>query len=106
VLGLLAASRLAELYPNSNEGDLAPRLNAWSAARPCAVCARRESCPALRRPLPAVDQGGGGRDKKESNPAAAGEADHGGGVDQDGGLPSARAVFSTSGPGRSKSWAR
>ncbi|MEI9891522.1 MAG: ribonuclease III [Caulobacteraceae bacterium] len=62
VLGLLAAERLAELYPLSSEGDLAPRLNALVSRKTCAVVARAiDIGPALR--LSAAETKAGGRDK-------------------------------------------
>jgi ribonuclease-3 len=62
VLGLLAAERLAELYPTSSEGDLAPRLNALVSRKTCALIARKiDLGPALR--LSPAETKAGGRDK-------------------------------------------
>jgi ribonuclease-3 len=63
VLGLLAAERLAELYPKSTEGELAPRLNAIVSRKTCAVVARQIGVgPAMR--LSAAETKAGGRDKE------------------------------------------
>lgn len=62
VIGLLAAERLAELYPKAPEGDLAPRLNALVSREACARIARRiDLGPALR--LAPSETKTGGRDK-------------------------------------------
>jgi ribonuclease-3 len=90
VLGLLAAERLAELYPQSTEGDLAPRLNALVSRKTCAVVARRIDLGAALRLSPAETKAGG-RDK-DSILAGACEAIMAA-LYQDGGLQAARAVF-------------
>ena len=62
VIGLLAAERLAQLYPAAPEGDLAPRLNVIVSREACARVARRiELGPALR--LSGAETKTGGRDK-------------------------------------------
>ena len=90
VLGLLAAERLAVLYPKAREGDLAPRLNALVSRETCARVARRmELGPALR--LSGSETKTGGRDK-DSILAGACEAVMAA-LYQDGGLEAPRAVF-------------
>ncbi|MBQ1541048.1 ribonuclease III [Caulobacter sp. CCUG 60055] len=90
VLGLLAAERLAVLYPKAPEGDLAPRLNALVSRETCARVARRmELGPALR--LSGSETKTGGRDK-DSILAGACEAVMAA-LYQDGGLEAPRAVF-------------
>lgn len=90
VIGLLAAERLAELYPALPEGDLAPRLNALVSRRACAEVARRMGLgPALR--LSGSETKTGGRDK-DSILAGACEAVMAA-LYRDGGLETARAVF-------------
>lgn len=90
VIGLLAAERLAELYPDAPEGDLAPRLNALVSRKACAEVARRMGLgPALR--LAGSETKGGGRDK-ESILAGACEAVMAA-LYHDGGLETARRVF-------------
>jgi len=90
VLGLLAAERLADLYPTSSEGDLAPRLNALVSRKTCALVARGVDLgPALR--LSPAETKAGGRDK-DSILAGACEAIMAA-LYQDGGLDAARAVF-------------
>ena len=90
VIGLLAAERLAQLYPASPEGDLAPRLNAVVSREACARVARRiDLGPALR--LSGAETKTGGRDK-ESILAGACEAVMAA-IYQDGGLEAARAAF-------------
>jgi ribonuclease-3 len=90
VLGLLAAERLAELYPKSSEGDLAPRLNALVSRKTCAVVARKVDLGAALRLSPAETKAGG-RDK-DSILAGACEAIMAA-LFQEGGLDAARAVF-------------
>lgn len=90
VLGLLAAERLAELYPKSSEGDLAPRLNALVSRKTCAVVARKIDLGAALRLSPAETKAGG-RDK-DSILAGACEAIMAA-LFQEGGLEAARAVF-------------
>ncbi|MDB5460743.1 MAG: ribonuclease [Caulobacteraceae bacterium] len=90
VLGLLAAERLAELYPQSSEGDLAPRLNALVSRKTCAVVARGIDLGAALRLSPAETKAGG-RDK-DSILAGACEALMAA-LYQEGGLPAARRFF-------------
>jgi ribonuclease-3 len=90
VLGLLAAERLAELYPKSSEGDLAPRLNALVSRKTCAVVARKIDLGAALRLSPAETKAGG-RDK-DSILAGGCEAIMAA-LFQEGGLEAARAVF-------------
>ena len=90
VIGLLAAERLAQLFPQSPEGDLAPRLNALVSRETCAMVARRINLgPALR--LSGSETKTGGRDKV-SILAGACEAVMAA-IYQDGGLEAARAAF-------------
>ena len=90
VLGLLAAERLAEIYPLSSEGELAPRLNSLVSRKTCAVVARDiDLGPALR--LSPAETKAGGRDK-DSILAGACEALMAA-LYQEGGLQAARAVF-------------
>ncbi|QUD89020.1 ribonuclease III [Phenylobacterium montanum] len=90
VIGLFAAERLAELYPKSPEGDLAPRLNAVVSREACARVARRMGLgPALR--LAPSETKTGGRDK-DSILAGACEAVMAA-VYYDGGVDVARRVF-------------
>ena len=90
VIGLLAAERLAELYPTAPEGDLAPRLNALVSREACARVARRmELGPALR--LSGAETKTGGRDK-DSILADACEAVMAA-IYRDAGLEAARAAF-------------
>ena len=90
VLGLLAAERLAELYPKSDEGDLAPRLNALVSRKACAVVARNLDLGAALRLSPAETKAGG-RDK-DSILAGACEALMAA-LYQEGGLAAARTFF-------------
>jgi ribonuclease-3 len=90
VLGLLAVEALAELYPKSSEGDLAPRLNALVSRKTCAVVARKIDLGAALRLSPAETKAGG-RDK-DSILAGACEAIMAA-LFQAGGLDAARAVF-------------
>ena len=90
VLGLLAAERLADLYPKSTEGDLAPRLNALVSRKACALVARAIDLGAALRLSPAETKAGG-RDK---------ESILAGGIEAlmaalylEGGLAAARAFF-------------
>jgi ribonuclease-3 len=90
VLGLLAAERLAELYPEASEGEMAPRLNALVSRKTCAQVARAMGLgPALR--LSPAETKAGGRDK-DSILAGACEAVMAA-LYQEGGLAAARAVF-------------
>jgi ribonuclease-3 len=90
VLGLLAAERLAELYPKSAEGELAPRLNALVSRKACAVVARKLDLGAALRLSPAETKAGG-RDK-DSILAGACEALMAA-LYHEGGLPEARRFF-------------
>ena len=90
VIGLIAAERLAEIYPAAPEGDLAPRLNALVNRKTCADVARLMGLgPALR--LSGSETKTGGREE-ESILAGACEAVMAA-IYQDGGLDAARAVF-------------
>jgi ribonuclease-3 len=90
VLGLLAAERLAELYPLSAEGELAPRLNALVSRKACARVGRAIAAgPALR--LSSAETKTGGRDK-DSILAGACEALMAA-LYQEGGLEAARRAF-------------
>ena len=90
VLGLLAAERLADLFPLASEGELAPRLNALVSRKTCAVVARAMGLgPALR--LSPAETKAGGRDK-DSILAGAVEALMAA-LFQEGGLEAPRAVF-------------
>ncbi len=90
VIGLLAAERLAELYPAAPEGDLAPRLNAVVSREACARIARRVGLGAALRLAPSETKTGG-RDK-DSILAGACEAVMAA-VYYDSGLDAARRVF-------------
>lgn len=90
VLGLLAAERLAELYPKSTEGDLAPRLNALVSRKACAVVARNLDLGAALR-LSSAETKAGGRDK-DSILAGACEALMAA-LYHEGGLSAARRFF-------------
>src|ERR1700761_1568685 len=59
VLGLLAAERMAELYPDASEGELAPRLNAIVSRKTCAVVARLIGLGPALRLSPAETKAGG-----------------------------------------------
>ncbi len=90
VIGLLAAERLAELYPKSSEGELTPRLHALVSRAACAKVARAvDMGPALR--LSPSETKGGGRDRR-SILAGACEAVMAA-IYHDGGLEAARRVF-------------
>ena len=90
VIGLLAAERLAEIYPLAAEGDLTIRLHGLVNRDACARVARRmELGPALR--LAGGETKTGGRDK-DSILSDACEAVMAA-VYQDGGLGAAREVF-------------
>jgi ribonuclease-3 len=90
VIGLLAAERLAELYPLAPEGDLTIRLHALVNRDACARVARRMDLgPALR--LAGGETKTGGRDK-DSILGDACEAVMAA-VYQDGGMGAAREVF-------------
>ena len=90
VIGMLAAERLAELYPSAPEGDLAPRLNAVVSREACARIARRVGLGSALRLAPSETKTGG-RDK-DSILAGACEAVMAA-VYYDGGLEAARRVF-------------
>jgi ribonuclease-3 len=90
VLGLLAAERLAELYPVAREGELSPRLQALVNRTACARVARRLCLgPALR--LSPGETKTGGREKE----TILGDACEAllGAVYLDGGLAAARDLF-------------
>ena len=90
VLGLLAAERLAELYPVAREGELSPRLQALVNRHACARVARRmELGPALK--LSPGETKTGGREKE----TVLGDACEAllGAVYLDGGLDAAREMF-------------
>lgn len=90
VIGLLAAERLMEIYPQAPEGDLSRRLNALVSGKACAEVARRMGVgPALR--LAPGETGAGGRDK-DSILACACEAIMAA-IYCDGGLAPSRSVF-------------
>jgi len=90
VIGLLAAERLAELYPLAPEGELTVRLHGLVNREACARVARRmELGPALR--LAGGETKTGGRDK-DSILGDACEAVMAA-VHLDGGLAAAREVF-------------
>jgi ribonuclease-3 len=90
VIGLLAAERLAELYPQSPEGELTVRLHGLVNRDACARVARRMGLgPALR--LAGGETKTGGRDK-DSILGDACEAVMAA-VHLDGGLAAARDVF-------------
>ena len=90
VIGLLAAERLAQLYPAAPEGDLAPRLNALVSREACAKVARSMGLSAALR-LSGAETKTGGRDK-DSILSGACEAVMAA-IYQDGGLQAARTVF-------------
>jgi ribonuclease-3 len=90
VIGLLAAERLAQLYPAAPEGDLAPRLNAVVSRETCAKVARRIDLGSALR-LSGAETKTGGRDK-DSILAGACEALMAA-IYQDGGLEVARTAF-------------
>jgi ribonuclease-3 len=90
VLGLCAAERLAELYPLSSEGELAPRLNALVSRKTCAEVARAVGLGDALRLSPAETKMGG-RDK-ESILAGAMEALMAA-LFEEGGVPLARTAF-------------
>lgn len=91
VLGLLAAERLLEMYPEAVEGDLSPRFHSLVDKAACAAVARRMGVgPALR--LSPGETKSGGREK-DTILADACEAVMAA-VYYDGGLDAARAVFS------------
>jgi ribonuclease-3 len=90
VIGLLAAERLAELYPTAPEGELTLRLHALVNREACAQVARSMDLgPALR--LAGGETRTGGRDK-DSILGDACEAVMAA-VHLDGGIDAARAVF-------------
>jgi len=90
VIGLLAAERLAELYPQSPEGDLTIRLHGLVNRDACARVARRMGLGAALR-LAGGETKAGGREK-DSILGDACEAVMAA-VYHDGGLEAARAVF-------------
>jgi ribonuclease-3 len=90
VIGLLAAERLAELYPDAAEGALSPRLSALVSGRACAEVGRRLGLGEALR-LAGSETKSGGRDKP-SILADAAEAVMAA-LYLDGGLNVARGVF-------------
>jgi ribonuclease-3 len=90
VIGLLAAERLAQLYPAAPEGDLAPRLNAVVSRESCAKVARRIDLGSALR-LSGAETKTGGRDK-DSILAGACEALMAA-IYLDGGLEEMRRIF-------------
>lgn len=90
VLGLLTAEALIERYPDSSEGELAPRLNSLVSRETCARVARRIELGAALR-LAAFETRSGGRDKG-SILAGACEAVMAA-LYADGGLDAARAFY-------------
>jgi ribonuclease-3 len=90
VIGLLAAERLAEIYPEVAEGDLTVRLHGLLNRDACARVARRmELGPALRLAGGETKTGGREKDSILSDACEAVMA----AVYQDGGLAAAREVF-------------
>ena len=90
VIGLLAAERLAEIYPKAPEGELTIRLHGLVNREACARVARRmELGPALRLAGGETKTGGREKDSILSDACEAVMA----AVYQDGGLAAAREVF-------------
>jgi len=90
VIGLLAAERLAEIYPEAAEGDLTIRLHGLLNRDACARVARRMALgPALRLAGGETKAGGREKDSILSDACEAVMA----AVYLDGGLAAARAVF-------------
>jgi ribonuclease-3 len=90
VIGLLAAERLAALYPEAPEGDLTIRLHGLVNRDACARVARRMDVgPALRLAGGETKTGGREKDSILSDACEAVMA----AVFQDGGLDAAREVF-------------
>ena len=92
VLGLLTAEELWRRYPDLDEGDLAPRLNALVRKETCAAAARAWGVgPALR--LSKGEEKNGGRDRD----GVLGDACEAllGALYVDGGLEAARAAYDT-----------
>jgi ribonuclease-3 len=90
VIGLLAAERLAALYPEAPEGDLTIRLHGLVNRDACARVARRMDLgPALRLAGGETKTGGREKDSILSDACEAVMA----AVFQDGGLDAAREVF-------------
>ncbi len=90
VLGLLTAEALWRLYPDLEEGDLAPRLNALVRRETCAKAALALGLDGLIRMSP-HEEASGGRKKK----AILGDACEAllGALYIDGGLEAARRAF-------------
>lgn len=90
VLGLLTAEALWRLYPDYNEGDLAPRLNALVRKETCAKAATHFGIDEHLM-MSSWEEESGGRKKK----AILGDACEAllGAVYIDGGLESVRAVY-------------
>jgi ribonuclease-3 len=90
VIGLLAAERLAAIYPEAAEGDLTVRLHGLVNRDACARVARRMNLgPALRLAGGETKTGGREKDSILSDACEAVMA----AVYQDGGLGAAREVF-------------
>lgn len=92
VLGLLTAEELWRRYPEMDEGELAPRLNALVRKETCADAARRWNVgPALH--LSKGEENNGGRDRD----GVLGDACEAilGALYVDGGLEAARAAYDT-----------
>ena len=90
VLGLLAAERLTQMYPDAREGELTPRLHAVVDRSACAAAARRMGLgPALR--LSPGESKSGGRE----NETILGDACEAlmAALYLDGGMEAARRVF-------------
>lgn len=90
VLGLLTAEELWRRYPDYEEGELAPRLNALVRKETCAKAALHFGLDGFIR-MSEWEEGSGGRKKK----AILGDAMEAllGALYIDGGLEAARAVF-------------
>jgi ribonuclease-3 len=90
VLGLLTADLLFRLYPDFNEGELAPRLNALVRKETCAKAADAFGLDALLRMSPQEDAAGGRR-----KTAILGDACEAllGALYLDGGLDAARRAY-------------
>jgi ribonuclease III len=90
VLGLLAAERLMQRYPEAREGELTPRLHAMVRYEACARVAERLAlAPALRLSPGESKTGGRGKARVLADACEAVLA----AVYVDGGLDAARGVF-------------
>lgn len=90
VLGILAAEALYRRFPDMEEGELAPRLNALVRKETCATAARALGLDALIRLSPHEDEAGGR--KKTAILGDVAEAVLGA-LYLDGGLEAARGAF-------------